>query len=178
MYLPPTKYKIKQTSGSDNLVDNDGNFYKGSYLELYNGEIYQGSNIESIGSRLIQVSLSNTSTQDTSYIDGLFKSKIIKPFEEDYEREFYYRYFLQSKKPMIRLVEVDRYRYVKASSISEIDTIRITWRLKGYKDDVIKNGVTYKGVSTFNSEEIERVSSTFPKLKILLKNTTQYGQFL
>jgi hypothetical protein len=171
MYLPETKYQKKVSDGSQ-VRTPEGFSYKGPYIELYDGSVYQGSSIDNLGTQLVNVA----STKKFTVAD-LFKSKLIKPTSEDYTNGFYYRYFIQSSRPF-RLVEVDEYIFTKSGDFTEVQRVRITWTLRGYKEDVVKNGKVFKGINTLNSEELSKVSKTFPKLRILLKNTTQYGEFL
>jgi hypothetical protein len=172
MYLPKTKYKNKVSTGLQVKTPN-GLPYRGNFIELYDGRVYQGKDIENLGSELVNPKLN----LNRFNILELLKGSVIIPTPQDYINQFFIRYFLQSTLPK-KTVEVSQEVFVKAQNFSQLQVTSFKWRLVGYREDTVKNGVVFKGLSTYNSEEILKIVNEFPKIKVILSNLTQFGKFI
>ena len=82
MYLPKSKYNIKETPGNELVVKATREPYAGSYLELSNGQYFAGNNIVNKGPELILISPSTDRRFDKLYNDLSVSVKRLKELDE------------------------------------------------------------------------------------------------
>jgi len=154
MYLPKSKYNIKETPGNELVVKATRKPYAGSYLELSNGQYFAGNNIVNKGPELILIDTSTNREFGTSYnfqvhkilkestFDGLKKYKQVLPFkpqptEGDYDKRFYIRYYAKRINSKLGYFEISNQVFADIISkkgtydynLYQVDSIR--WVLMG-----------------------------------------------
>jgi len=104
--------------------------------------------------------------------DGLLKIpnivvSIPKPIEQDYQRGYIIRYFVQKSNDINGIIyEVDSKQYSKLKSSELYTSVSLDWRIGGDPIEIKKS----------NSASIRIASEVIPKLSLYLPNLLQFHQ--
>lgn len=80
-YIPQNKYQIKYTNGNEYRLVNESIPYVGNYIELSNGKIFAGDNIQNLRGALILI---NNNTQNSNVLLNDINNKIYSILKPDY----------------------------------------------------------------------------------------------
>ena len=159
MYAPKSKYKVDISGGNEFQYKSSGEDFQGTYILLSSGKMYAGSKLPGAGITSQQIIpkkkkkkpktyiIKDKSTYNNRYSE--LKPKINKeqdefhpiistkpcPTEKDYEKGFFYRYFVKRKNSHTQYYEVDEETYKEISTGgSKHDAIiygakRLRWEL-------------------------------------------------
>jgi len=166
MYLPKNKYRIKTTLGAE-LKDSSGIDYIGSYIELSNGTIYAGSdldNIEGLLSRVKKINLKNIPQPYNDYYG---------PTVFDYKNGFFIRYFIRDNRDG-KIVEVGLRQFKEKRKLKYVTAGKVEWILKGPGDNKRINGVEFKGAGERNKESIRILGKTLKGIENFVKNYKEF----
>lgn len=155
MYLPKSKYKIKQAtwgmfqlSGSE-----DSGFYVGPYIEDFRGNTYAGTSLVGAEKRVL------VPTEDYETTKEPVQVKVnILPGEKEYQSGSMIRYFRQNLVSKI-VEEIDK---EKADKSKNWKVISGKWILTGSIDDQKIYGHTYRGVRTRNQKMLDTWEKEIP----------------
>ena len=171
MYLPRSKYRVLNSSG-DFILPN-GEKYKGSYIETYNGDYFSGNNLNSDSVPLTKVDL--YSDDEPNLITTLrFSNDYIRPTDKDIARGKFKRYYVQDKRNKA-IIEVNVRRYLKFQKTNYTDTAVIDWVIKGPVENSVKSSYIQFGAKAINKETVEKASGKIKELPQMIKN---YGEFV
>ena len=168
MYLPKSKYQVKNTIGGE-LFHPNGSDYIGSFIETYSGEIYTGSTLGKKSTRLIDV-------REVNEFDSnpvRFVNDFIKPNDKDYTNEKFNRYFIQDKRTK-SIIEVNSFNYKRMQSLVYTIPVKIEWILKGPVADTNKGPYIYFGAGTHNKESVLDAEKTIPNLSQIINNYAEF----
>ena len=143
-YIPKSKVNILNTPGGEFLIRSTNQEYIGDYIELSNGKYYAGNNPTQLGQELIiplsfnklgeseNVRLySILRPENTKFqikVKTIYPSKTL-PTEEDYNREYYIRYFAKK-------VNEEIYQLNRPIIDNNFDVLKSTdWKQKA-KDEI------------------------------------------
>lgn len=181
-YLPKNKYKKRYTNGGEYVIKSTGEIYVGHYLELPNNVYYAGSDPQLITEELklfIPSSVNIPNTRQNAVFGILNKQYVeqekqyttpvaskVFPTEENYTNGSMVRYFGQRIQTG-RYFEVDEKTYSDIRSGNRIDRSLYTagqlrWALKGDTEKI-------------NGTNLLRLEETFPGLRKLFVNLTEFG---
>ena len=77
-YIPQNKYQIKYTNGNEYRLVNESIPYVGNYIELSNGKIFAGDNIQNLRGAL---TLINNNTQNSNVLlDNTLDTNLLGTF--------------------------------------------------------------------------------------------------
>lgn len=153
MFLPKSKYKIKQASWGMFKLSGSRNegFYVGPYIEDYLGRTYAGSSLEGAEDRVL------IPTKDRDVKVQKIKVNIL-PKESDYETGSVVRYFRQNNTTKV-VEEIDR---EKSLNKGNYKTISGSWILVGPLDDQKIYGHTYLGTRSRNQATLDLWEKEIP----------------
>ena len=178
-YLPKSSYQIKETPGGEFVLLNNEP-YAGPYIELNNGKYYAGSNYLDLSTPLKRPESLNAKFNDTylpkkyhvlksSIFNKLNKYKTItptktQPTEEDYERGYMSRYFVQKVNDHKQLFEIsqktfDDFQQSYDTSLYQKDSL--IWTLNG-------------NVRKTNKLMLERKIKNYPYIKNLFSILNEF----
>ena len=174
-YIPKSKVNILNTPGGEFLIRSTNQEYIGDYIELSNGKYYAGNNPTQLGQELIiplsfnklgeseNVRLySILRPENTKFqikVKTIYPSKTL-PTEEDYNREYYIRYFAKKVNEPKGYMEIDIDTFndisqqKKTYDYNLYDVGLITWNLKN-------------GTRKANSTNLQILERTFPFVSII-----------
>ena len=196
MYLPKSKYSLKQASKGKFIYEYTGKDFEGQYLHLSDGTMFAGNQIHQISNEdriipKIKEKKDNTyilgNEKDARYYNFTKKGKKLSkkqdklepiypskpsPTSEDYVKGFFYRYFIKRKNSTTLYYEVSKeiHEDIKNKG-GKYDyvlfyTEKIRWDLT---DDARKNNrITIRNLIRQNAK------SNFRYLKFLFSNYEEY----
>lgn len=184
MYLPKSKYNIKETPGDELVVKATREPYAGSYLELSNGQYFAGNNIVNKGPELILISSSTDRRFGTSFnfsrhkilnentFDSLKKYKQILPFkpqptEEDYDKRFFTRYYAK------RINSKTGYFEISSQVFEDIIGKEGTYDYNLYQVSSIK-WVLMGNVKIANKKILEKQERISPGISLIFPTLNEY----
>ena len=203
VYYPKNKVKTNlQTTGGD-LVDVDGNSYRGDYYELFDGSCRVGKfPLSKDDIKLYRVSTntptSNLSTSNSIYVKSV-KSKnsigtinngetppyfLPSPTEKDYKRGAFKRYFCRkasSKNSTIIEISKDTYDILnnKKGTYNHVlyTPFKIFWKISGplYDDNTLIS-LPIAGIITTNQKIVNNINKNYSGIKSYLKDLAQFAQ--
>lgn len=131
MYAPKSKYKVDISGGNEFMYAFTREDFQGTYITLSNGKMYAGSKLPGANTISIEIipkiKINNPETyivrnkSSYNFRYGELKPKILKeqdnfhpivstkpcPTEKDYEKGYFYRYFVKRKNSPTQYYEVD-----------------------------------------------------------------------
>ena len=174
-YIPKSKVNILNTPGGEFIIRSTNQEYIGNYIELSNGKYYAGNNPTQLGQELIiplsfnklgeseNVKLySNLRPKNTKFqtqVKTIYPSKTL-PTEEDYNREYYIRYFAKKVNEPKGYMEIDIdifnaiNQQKKTYDYNLYNVGLITWNLKN-------------GTRKANFTNLQILERTFPFVSII-----------
>lgn len=191
MYLPKSKYSIKQASKGKFIYQISKKAFEGEYILLSDGDMFAGNQTFNIKSDtkiipIIKEKKDNTyilhNERNNNYFNSLLKTKEISkyqdnltplintkptPLEKDYIKGYFNRYFVKRRNSLIHYYEIDKKTYnsintkEKKYDYNLYSVTKIKWDLT---DDSGKN----------NKTTIKKLRGPFPKLKNLFNNPLEY----
>ena len=203
VYYPKNKVKTNlQTTGGD-LVDINGDAYRGDYYELFDGTCKAGKfprNKDDI--KLYKVDnnsiSSNVSSNNSIYVESV-RSKnnmgiintgetppyyLPSPTEKDYKRGAFQRYFCRktdSKNYTIIEISKDMYddltRRRGTYNYVLYTAFKMFWKISGplYDDNTLKS-IPISGIITTNQKIVANINNSHPGMEKYLKNLAQFAQ--
>lgn len=164
-YLPGTRTsQSKHTVGEEFIVKGTENFYKGNYIETFDGKYYAGSSIENSKQELEKVA--NRGKEDNliqgvtviaiplllQLLQKFFKKK---PTDQDRINGVTKRYFIQDKNNN-KIIETDRENYLLAKSqLPNRRFAETDWIIKGPAENSNINGYPLEGAVSKNKKAIQ-----------------------
>lgn len=191
MYLPKSKYSIKQASKGKFIYLVSKKAFEGEYILLSDGTTFAGNQTLNIkgDTQIIPITKEkkdNTyilhNERNNNYFNNLPLTKTISKFqdnltplintkpipsEKDYIKGYFYRYFAKRKNSLIHYYEINKKIYnsintkEKKYDYNLYSVKKIKWDLT---DDSGKN----------NNTTLRKLRGPFPKLKYLFNNTLEY----
>lgn len=191
MYLPKSKYSIKQASKGKFIYLVSKKAFEGEYILLSDGTTFAGNQTLNIKGDtriipLLKKKIDNTyilhNERNNNYFNSLLNSKKISkfqdnlnplinskppPLEKDYVKGYFYRYFAKRKNSLIHYYEIDKKIY------KSINTKEKKYDYNLYSVKKIKWDLT-DGSGKNNKTTIKKLRRSFPRLKYLFNNTLEY----
>jgi hypothetical protein len=171
-YLPGTRTsQSKHTVGEEFIVKGTENFYKGAYIETFDGKYYAGSSIENSKQELEKVA--NRGKEDNlvqgvttvaiplllKLLQKFFKKK---PTDQDRINGVTKRYFIQDKNNN-KIIETDRGNYLLAKSqLPNRRFAETDWIIKGPAENSNINGYPFEGAVSKNKKAIQVLEKQLP----------------
>lgn len=182
-YLPQTRVsKTKSTPGGEFVLKGTEDFYKGSYVETFDGKYYAGQSLASKGTELEKVA---TLGKEDNLIGGVVTTtlpvlltllqRVFKktPTVQEKERGVAKRYFIQDKKNN-KIIETDKENYIIAQQQLKNRVFAETdWIIKGPAEDKIINGYPYEGAASKNKKAIQALESQIPGISTYITNYSE-----
>jgi len=155
MYLPKTQYIVRSTTGGE-FQDSTGTSYKGPYIQTFRGDRFKGTEPQLSPEPLFPI------TEEVTPSIELFINYYPQPTQQDYERGFFTRYFVQvrSSKKVIE-VRKDQFDTVSLRSYNRQST---SWELTGARLTRYPESERSEAAVMINGETITRLNETFPGL--------------
>ena len=171
-YFPKSKVNIKEASTGEFVYKKGRKAFKGKYLELSNGKYHAGTDTINLGDELIKAKEEPSNNIMGNSFDArkysLLKKKKKKflqntkrvpinkptPTEEDYNREYYVRYFARRINQLKGYIEISLDTFKKLQEKTDYDhhlyvVGTITWALKN-------------GTRKVNNNNLRILERTFP----------------
>ena len=191
MYLPKSKYSIKQASKGKFIYQVSKKAFEGEYILLSDGDMFAGNQTLNIkgDTKIIPITKEkkdNTyilhNERNNNYFNNLLKTKRISkfqdnltpiintkptPLEKDYVKGYFYRYFAKRRNSDNDYYEINKKTYnsiytkEKKYDYNLHSVNKIKWDLT---DDSGKN----------NKTTIKKLRGPFPRLKYLFNNALEY----
>ena len=191
MYLPKSKYSIKQASKGKFIYQISKKAFEGEYILLSDGDMFAGNKTLNIkgDTKIIPITKEkkdNTyilhNERNNNYFNNLLKTKRISkfqdnltpiintkptPLEKDYVKGYFYRYFAKRRNSDNHYYEINKKTYnsiytkEKKYDYNLHSVNKIKWDLT---DDSGKN----------NKTTIKKLRGPFPRLKYLFNNALEY----
>lgn len=163
MYLPKSKYKIRDTPGNE-FVDSEGENYRGPVVITYKGEIYAGRSISTLGVRLY----TKKSYEKSRSIETLtLFNEYPKPTERDYKKGSFTRYFCVDQRDG-KIYEVTKDTYTKFKPFRFVTRTSVEWNLTGPVEDTKLGAYIYPGARKKNQMVMNQLERSIPGLKDFL----------
>jgi len=145
MFLPKSKYKIKQAAWGQFYLSGSarGEYYVGPYIEDYRGRTFAGSDISKAQDRVL-ISTSEEVTPIEEY------SSDYSPKEDAFVSGSYIRYFRQNT--VTTVVEEITEEQLKQSG--PFIYTSGSWIVTGSLDDILIYGIPYRGVRWRNTQTL------------------------
>jgi len=179
-YYPPNEVQTGlYTNGNEFVLYEDYTIeYEGLYHKLPNGQIWTRSSPHSNSKRLqekrfdfsddVKTYNAIRGNQQINYVRPIEKQ--VMPDESDYERGYFYRYFIQKKNtPHSTIMEIDADQLNrmnrtnnKGINVNIWHTTEVQWYLKG------------KYASNLNKRQVEHASKSFKGLEKYIFNYLEY----
>ena len=191
MYLPKSKYSIKQASKGEFIYLISKKAFEGEYILLSNGTMFAGNQTLNIKGDTKIIPILKEKKDNTYilhndinniYFNLLPKAKKISkfqdnlnplinskptPLEKDYVKGYFYRYFAKRKNSLIHYYEIDEKIY------KSINTKEKKYDYNLYSINKIKWDLTDDSGKN-NNTTIRKLRRPFPKLNNLFNNTLEY----
>jgi len=166
MYLPKSKYRIKDTYG-DEFTDKNGLPYNGKAIVTSGGRVFAGDKVTNIKGILNKI-------QDTSLtaVERPFND-YYGPTDQDYDKGFYTRYFLRDKRNG-KFSEVSLQQWKQKKTLKYILAGKFIWYLRGPVNNGEINGIPFKGTSTKNRESLTKLETKYPGVTEFFKSTSEF----
>lgn len=185
-YLPGTRtFETKNTVGEEFIVKGTQNFYKGVYVETFDGNYYAGNSIENSGQELEKVAtrakednlIQGVTLTATPFILGLLQKFFKKkPSNQDRVDGITKRYFLQDKNNN-KIIETDRETYLLAKSqLLNTRFAQMDWIIKGPAQNQMINGYPFEGASSKNKKATLALEQQIPGISTYLKDYSDMVQ--
>ena len=191
MYLPKSKYSIKQASKGKFIYQISKKAFEGEYILLSDGDMFAGNKTLNIkgDTKIIPITKEkkdNTyilhNERNNNYFNNLPLTKTISKFqdnltplintkpipsEKDYIKGYFYRYFAKRKNSLIHYYEINKKIY------NSINTKERKYDYNLYSVNKIKWDLTDDSGKN-NKTTIKKLRRSFPKLKNLFNNPLEY----
>jgi len=174
-YIPKSKVNILNTSGGEFIIRSTNQAYIGNYIELSNGKYYAGNNPTQLGQELIiplsfnklgesenvrlYSILRPENTKFQTKVKTVYPTKTL-PTKEDYEREYYIRYFAK------KVNEPKGYMEIDIDTFNTINQQKKTYDYNLYNVGLITWNLK-NGTRKANSINLQILERTFPFLSII-----------
>lgn len=186
MYLPKSRYNIKNTPGGEFIEKSSRKPYQGPYIETSEGLYYIGNNIINAKRQLIPIDDKPEREFGTSLnvqrhkivkrkiYDNLKKYKIVpsfksQPSENDYKKGFYFRFFAKRINSQIGYFEISKDVFGSISDQEEVYDYNlyevgfIKWALIG-------------NVRKINTQQLKIKDRTFKGIAVLFPTLNEFGR--
>lgn len=185
-YIPETRItEAKSTQGTEFVIKGTKDFYRGPYIETYEGRYYAGKSIENSGDELEKVAtrgvedtlITGVTINGYGLITQLLKKLYKKTLTKgELTRGVARRFFLQDKKTN-KINEVDYETYQLAQK--ELPNRRfaeIDWNINGPAEDLEINGYKYEGAESKNKKTIQNLEKTMPGISKYVVDFSEFVQ--
>ena len=152
MYLPKSQYIIKNTTGGEFSLN--GSNYVGPYIKTYRSQFFAGNELGPNMQQLTPVQ------QEVTPSIELFINYYPQPTEQDYERGFFTRYFVQAKSSK-KVLEVRKNQFDTVSTRS-YNREAITWELTGSRLTQFPVAQRSNAAVLVNAETLRSLEERFP----------------
>lgn len=153
MYLPKTQYIVRSTPGGE-FQDSTGASYKGPYIQTFRGDRFKGSQPQLNPEPLFPI------TEEVTPSIELFINYYPQPTEQDYERGFLTRYFVQARSSK-KVLEVRKNQFDTVDTGS-YNREAITWELTGSRLTQFPVAQRSNAAVLVNAENLRRLEERFP----------------
>lgn len=153
MYLPKSKYEVKQATWGQFTLSGSGEDYVGPYIEDFLGRTYAGDTLKGAEKRKLVPTENVTNTTKPVQV----KVNIV-PDEEQYRSGSTIRYFRQNKTSKV-VEEIDQ---EKADKSKNWKVISGSWILTGSLEDRDIYGHVYLGVKSRNQKTLDSWEEEIP----------------
>ena len=148
MYIPKSKFRI-DTAAEGEFTTQEGAPYRGPVIRVANGQVFEGSSLETAGAPLVKVN------EQIPEIEEPF-NEYPKPTEEEREAGVFSRYFIINLRSS-QLTEVKAQQYRKKSNIVGYGGFTIPWYLRGL------------GAVQANKTTINTLQPKYPNIELFLQ---------
>lgn len=170
MYLPKSKYRVKNPPPGT-FETEGGTKHNGSVVVLDTGEVFAGSSISRLGSKLVDPTLEKTLVEIPQPFNDY-----IEPTPDQYSNGKFTRYLLRNEITK-RVVETSEKQFEQKKNLPNIQPIEVQWFITGeIEDRTLPGNITVKGIKTINLQTVERLSKEFAGIELFLSNPLKYVQ--
>lgn len=161
MFLPRSKYQIKQATWGQFVLSGSHGSYVGPYIEDYLGRTYAGNTLEGAENRVLY------RVNEVETIKATTKKMELVPTEKDYQKGDFTRYFRRHRTSKI-IEEVDRKTF-QDSNDQIWQKVSCLWRVKGNLEDQLIYNYVWHGLRWRNQKTLNALEREMPGIVEVLE---------
>jgi len=179
-YLPQSKYKkAKKATLGQFIVKATQESYEGFYIETYRKQYFAGQTPEQNGVELEKVEKTSGFPDIAGYVAGglsllaLLQSAFKKQLSQDeINKGIAKRYFVQDNRDK-KISETSQELFEQGKKeIPDFTYTEVPWHITNPVQDLVVNGITFKGSESRNKETIQNLESTMPGISKFVTDYT------